>query len=252
MTTLSLPVRLAFLYPPNGSEYEYYLFAEHHPERYRTYVVGVRVAGGDDEHNPEHLRCTARIDNLELAADMVLPLKPDVTMWACTSGSFINGVEHARRQAEAIGQRLGCPASSTSLAFVSALSQLGIKRVGVLASYPEATAMAFSGFLEEIGVAVEELECLDAPSGPHAARLGETYLIDAASKLYIPENGALLIPDTAMPTLGIIDRLERGLNTTVLTANQVTIWEALRLADVDHKDASMGKLFATPAFAESA
>lgn len=252
MTARSLPIRLAFLYPPNGSEYEYYLFAEHHPERYRAYIVGVRAAGGDEEHNPEHLRCTARLDNLELAADMVLPLKPDVAMWACTSGSFIDGVEHAHRQAEAIGQRLSCPASSTSLAFISALSQLGIKRVSVLASYPEATAAAFVRFLGENNVEVEELECLDASCGPHAARLGETYLMEAASRFHIRDKGALLIPDTAMPTLGIIDRLERGLSTTVLTANQVTIWEALRLVDVNHKDAHMGKLFAAPMFAETA
>lgn len=41
---------------------------------------------------------------------------------------------------------------------------------------------------------------------------------------------ALLIPDTAMHTLAVLPELETALGKPVLTANQVTIWEGLRLA----------------------
>jgi len=62
---------------------------------------------------------------------------------ACTSGSFIVGRRGAERQAEAIREVAGVPASSTSLAFARARSTLGLRRVAVLAPYPEPASRAF-------------------------------------------------------------------------------------------------------------
>jgi maleate cis-trans isomerase len=59
-----------------------------------------------------------------------------------------------------------------------------------------------------------------------------------------PEADALLIPDTAMHTLEVLPRLEAALGKPVLTANQVTIWEGLRLAGRTPISSSLGALFA--------
>ena len=55
---------------------------------------------------------------------------------------------------------------------------------------------------------------------------------------------ALLIPDTAMAAFEVMRRLEAELDLPVLTANQVTIWEAIRLAGARVRTADYGRLFA--------
>lgn len=235
--------RLGILYPPTGSEFEYYTAAEAMRPPARAYVVGVRIAGGAREHEPRHLRQTASVDNLLLSARALAPVKPHSVMWACTSGSFIDGLDFARKQAAALARELGVPASSTSLAFLAALERFGIGRVAVLASYPRPAARAFAAFLAQGGVEVADMVSLGAPSGPDAARLGAARLVEAAGRLRIPRQGALLVPDTAMPILDVVNDLENRLDRVVLGANQVTLWQGLRLAGGRLPQAGLGRLF---------
>ena len=44
-----------------------------------------------------------------------------------------------------------------------------------------------------------------------------------------PDAEAVLVPDTAMHTLAIVDKLEAAVGKPVLTANQVTVWKGLEL-----------------------
>jgi len=238
----SSTIRLGFLYPPTGAEHEFYLAGEALDPRVRVSVVGVRISGGDDEHAPHHLRATAAIPNLVLSTAVIAHLKPASVMWACTSGSFIDGLVFAKRQAAAMSEAAHAPASSTSLAFLSALGALGIGKVAVLATYPEETSRAFTSFLAEGGVAIDRLNWLDAPSGPAAAAFAKQRFIDGAAKLGVPKGGALLLPDTAVPSLDLIAPLEARLGCPVLTANQVTLWEGARLAGIT-KGAGPGRLF---------
>lgn len=226
-------IRLGFLYPPTGAEDELYRASEALDPRARAAVVGVRIAGGDDEHAPQHLRATAAIDNLLLSTEVMRRLRPASVMWACTSGSFIDGLAHARRQADAMAAHAGCPASSTSLAFLAALEALGVRQVGVLATYPETTARAFASFLAEGGVEIADLTWLDAPSGPAAAGFAAERFEATARRIDVPEGAALLLPDTAVPSLGLIRPLARLTGRPVLTANQVSVWQAAHLAGLE-------------------
>jgi maleate cis-trans isomerase len=209
--------------------------------------MGVRIFGDDDEHAPHHLRRTAAIANLETSARAMAPLSPAAAIWACTSGSFIDGLDHARRQADALASLLDCPATSTSLAFRAALDALGLRRVAVLATYPEETTAAFQRFLEEAGITVAGVHCLDAPSGPAAALLGESAFIEHAAAMDIGPGTALLIPDTAVPTLAWIAPLEQRLGCTVLSANQVSLWHTARLGGIRASLPDLGRLWASTA-----
>lgn len=235
--------RLGILYPPCGAEFEYYQYGERLGADVRISLMGVRIYGGDDEHAPEHLSRTGSLDNLALSARALQPLAPDAVLWACTSASFVDGPPHARNQAEALAEALGCPATSTSLAFVAALQHLGIRRVSVLASYPAATAARFFALLEHAGIETHAYQCLGLDSGPAAARLRQDEAAGLCRELAVPEGGALLIPDTAIPTMHWIEALEDELARPVLTANQVSLWETARLAGIDARSELPGRLF---------
>ena len=57
---------------------------------------------------------------------------------------------------------------------------------------------------------------------------------------------AVLIPDTAMHSLQWIDRLEAAVGLPVLTANQVTVWQGMRLLGDVPRYETLGTLFRTP------
>lgn len=233
--------RLGILYPPAGAEHEYYRHGESLGDGVRIALLGVRIFGDEDEHAPHHLRRTAALDNLDTSARALAPLSPDAAVWACTSGSFIDGLQHAHAQADALAERLRCPATSTSLAFVEALAYLDAERVAVLASYPGATTDAFAGLLEAAGIGIAGTRSLQAPSGPAAARLTRADFADLAREA--PRADALLIPDTAVPTLDWLATLEAELDRTVLSANQVSLWACARLAGLCPHRPDLGRLF---------
>jgi maleate cis-trans isomerase len=54
---------------------------------------------------------------------------------------------------------------------------------------------------------------------------------------------AIVIPDTALPTVDRIARLEAIAGSPVVTANQVTLWAALRLAGRSVVSDAYGRLF---------
>jgi maleate cis-trans isomerase len=55
--------------------------------------------------------------------------------------------------------------------------------------------------------------------------------------------GAILIPDTALHTATWLEDLEVAVGKPVLTANQVTFWEALRLIGRLRPQEGLGTLF---------
>ncbi len=103
-------------------------------------------------------------------------------------------------------------------------------RVGVLATYPGAVARYFVSFLGEFGVEVLDLRWLDAPSGWDAALFDADLIAESAAKLSADGMQAILIPDTALPSLHFVEALEQRLGLPVLTANAVTLWDAQRIA----------------------
>jgi maleate cis-trans isomerase len=53
----------------------------------------------------------------------------------------------------------------------------------------------------------------------------------------------VLVPDTAMHTLSIVDKLEAAVGKPVLTANQVTVWKGLDLLGPVPELPGLGALF---------
>jgi maleate cis-trans isomerase len=235
--------RLGVIYPGGGAEQDFYRFGEGH--NIRMFLVGSRIPAGDD-HAVEALLQTARVENLLEAASRFATLNPDIVVWACTSGSFIVGRAGAERQAAALRAASGRPATSTSLAFVEGLSALGARRVAVVATYPEPASRALASFLHEFGIEVASLQWLDAPSGLDAALIADDRLGGAVRRAAAERPDAVLIPDTALPTMDRITRLETLAGCPVLTANQVTLWAALALARRPLITDAYGRLFRLP------
>jgi maleate cis-trans isomerase len=198
---------------------------------------------GRDEHTVEALLDTGSAARLAEGADAIASRSPDAVMWACTSGSFVYGRDGAAAQAAAITDRLGVPASSTSIAFVEAARALGVGKVAVAASYPADLAGHFRSFLAAGGIEVISFGASGIFTAVEVGHLGPDAIVEMAVAVDVPEAEAVLVPDTAMHTLTCIDALEKALGKPVLTANQVTVWAGLRLARAPGPLPGLGALF---------
>ena len=212
-------------------------------------VVVVHTRVDDDLNTIEDAQRTGETDRLidgvhELRSRCAaIHQRADVVLWACTAGSFVFGLEGAREQAARLAAAAGVPATSTSLAFVEACRGLGVRRVSVGATYPADEAALFGAFLAEAGIEVLAIDSASITDGSGGALLTDDEVVALATGADHPEADAILLPDTAIRTMRILDRLEAATGKPVLTANQVTIWQGLQLAgDPRHQD-DLGALF---------
>lgn len=232
---------VGFLYPGFGAEDDYPFMQTLVPDDIHLKLVHTSV--GTDAHEVDALLDLGKSERLLAGAAALSAHTPDAVMWACTSGSFVFGLEGAKQQAAEIGDSLGVPASSTSLAFVDAIAHLGLTRVSIAATYPGDVSRHFRKLLEDSGIQVVSLVSHDIETAALAGQLDEEGVVSLAESNNPPEAQAVLLPDTAMHTARIVARLERTLEKPVLTANQVTLWQGLRLAGVRPRIPSMGALF---------
>ncbi|PXY21002.1 maleate cis-trans isomerase family protein [Prauserella muralis] len=230
-----------FIYPDHAAEDDY-------PLAERLLGDGVRLPVahiyGTDLHAVAELLDLGSPARLAEGAGLLAEHQPDAVVWACTSGSFVYGWDGAAEQVAGLAEAAGgLPASSTSFAFVRAAAALGLRRVAVAASYPDDVASLFVEFLAKGGVDVVSMSAADIDTAAEVGHLAPEAVADLVVSRDHPDAEALLVPDTAMRTLGLIDDLERRLGKPVLTANQVTVWEGLRLAGASRPVPGLGALF---------
>ncbi len=236
--------RIGILYPFHSAEDDYPRMAPMVHPRVEMEVVHTTIA--EDAHREDACLATGDVDRLLEGARELAPKKVDAAMWACTSGSFVYGLEGARNQVRPVADYLGVQVSSTSLAFVSALHYLGIRRVAVAASYPRDVTLLLKQFLSDAGVETVHLDCLDIVTGVEVALLNKEQVTRFVCGNDHADAEAIVVPDTAMHSAGWVADLETAVGgKPVLTANQVTLWQALRLIDGGpfQVDESMGSLY---------
>ncbi len=236
-------MRLGLIVPATPGEFEL-----EHLETFSGSWLQVRITWHPttDRHAVDDLRADGSKVVLVSAAEELVVFEPQAVAYACTSASFVNGLVAAQQQVEAIGGVLGVPATSTSLAFVRALQAMGNPTVAVAASYPSIVAERFVGFLEEAGIRTVNLSVGDAATGADANQLDGKAVRVLIAQADCAEADAILVPDTAINTLAYLADLEVVFGKPVLTANQVTLWDALRLAEALRPLPRLGHLLAEP------
>jgi maleate cis-trans isomerase len=200
----------------------------------------------EDAHRVDALLDIGGEDVLAAGANHVAAVAGplDAVVWACTSGSFVFGWDGAAAQVAALQEVAGVPASSTSFAFVDACRRLGVTKVAVGATYPGDVADRFVEFLGKAGITVLSCSARGIVTAAEVGTLPAGPVLEFAAAADHPDAQAVLLPDTALHTIGLLDDLDAEVGKPVLTANQVSIWQGLRLAGADRPRRGLGALFA--------
>ncbi|MET9545128.1 decarboxylase [Streptomyces sp. NPDC006627] len=232
---------LGFLYPGHSAEDDYPRMEQMLGSDVRLQVVHTDI--GEDAHRVDALlemgsaaRLAAGVEELRLSG-------AEAVVWACTSGSFVHGWEGAHEQVRGLALAAGLPASSTSFAFAHAVREVGAARVAIAATYPDDVAAHFTAFLKSAGTEVVSTRGSGIITAAEVGTWGRDEVLALARDGDHPDAQALLLPDTALHTAAHVRELEAAVGKPVLTANQVTVWEALRLAERRVNAPELGSLF---------
>ncbi|MFF2508292.1 decarboxylase [Streptomyces sp. NPDC058067] len=232
---------VGFLYPGHSAEDDYPRIEMLIDSDVRLPLVHTDI--GEDAHRVDALiemgspeRLAAGVEELRLSG-------AEAVVWACTSGSFVRGWEGAHEQVRELARAAGLPASSTSFAFAHAVREVGARGVAIAATYPEDVAAHFCAFLKAAGVEVVSVRGSGIITAAEVGTWGWPEVRALAEAGDHPDAQAVLLPDTALHTAAYVRDLEEELGKPVLTANQVTVWEALRLAGRRVNAPALGALF---------
>lgn len=182
---------------------------------------------------PMNLEFASAVGDAEVVAratrDLV-PADPEVIVYACTSGSFVGVLEGESDLRAAMMEAGARRAVTTSGALLSAMEVLGVKRLGVGTPYEGAVTARLSRFIEEAGY--------ETVTNAYLGLTGGIFNVDGDSVRALaraadsPEADAVFLSCTNLRTFGLLGELERELGKPVLSANQVTMWAALRATGV--------------------
>ncbi|WP_320775284.1 decarboxylase [Streptomyces sp. CRN 30] len=232
---------LGFLYPGHSAEDDYPRMEQLLGSDIRLVLIHTDI--GEDAHREDALRELGTPERLAASAEELRLSGAEAVVWACTSGSFVYGWEGAHEQVRGLARAAGLPASSTSFGFVHAAREVGARRVAIAATYPEDVAALFAAFLKDAGLEAVSVRAAGVVTAAEAASWDGERVLALARAADHPDADAVLVPDTALHTASHLKTLEAALGKPVLTANQVTVWEALRLADRRVNAPQLGALF---------
>ncbi|MEV5608472.1 decarboxylase [Streptomyces sp. NPDC052225] len=232
---------LGFLYPGHSAEDDYPRIEMLIDSDVRLPVVHTDI--GEDAHRVDALLRMGAPERLAAGVEELRLSGAEAVVWACTSGSFVFGWDGAHDQVRGLARAAGLPASSTSFAFAHAIRELGVRRVAVAATYPEDVAAHFATFLKASGAEVLSVRGSGIITAAEVGTWGWDEVLAMARAGDHPDAEAVLLPDTALHTAAYVKDLEQTLGKPVLTANQVTVWEALRLVDRRVNAPTLGTLF---------
>ena len=173
-------------------------------------------------------RMVSEHETLGEAVRTLNAITPEVVAYACTSGSFVGGVAGERAMCEAMTWAGAVPSVTTSGALLDALAELGVRRVALVTPYTVSVTRALEAYVAEAGVAVTG--CAFMGLTRHIWKVPYRDVADMARQA-VPREGAadaLFISCTNLPTYDVIPQLEAELRIPVISANQVTMWAALR------------------------
>jgi maleate cis-trans isomerase len=225
------------------------------PEFARMVPEGVSVHGarmdagpGDgrpvpDYDSPEAMQETeAEVNRLSWT---LKALQPDIVIFTHTVASMGDSPAYDRRITGVMAERAGRPALTSATAIVEALRALGVKRIGVADPFPKPRlSQIVKNYLEHPESGFETVQWANARgTDPNfITNMPPTVAYRFGRQADHPQAEAIVLAANVWRTIEVIEPLEQDLGKPVISANQATVWAALKRIGVGGV-AGWGSLF---------
>ena len=194
-------------------------------------VIATRLQGSrTDSRN----RLVQYLDNLGTSLEQFDTARLDALGYACTGSSYL--VERGDEQSRlaTLASRMGYPIITSADAIVDALAHMGIRRIAVLAPYPQWMVDESHRYWEHRGLTITAAAraVIDAEDTRNIYRIRTGLVLDAARQLDTQDADAIVMTGTGMPTLRAIPYIARLTGKPVLSSNLCLAWAMLQRAGV--------------------
>ena len=177
----------------------------------------------------------------EVAKDILPDQKIDCVVYGCTSGTIAAGYNSIEQKVKAAKPM--ADVTTPSSAAIKALKKLNIKKIYVFTPYSKKLNDEVLDYFKNEGFEITSNSYFDIEADYDIGKVDQNYLYDVLSKIDLNGAEALFVSCTALPVLQIIDKLEKKLNTVVLSSNQALIWDTLVKINKNNSVEGFGKLF---------
>lgn len=179
------------------------------------------------------------------AAENLAVVEPEVILYGCTSGSFLDGFGNEAKISGRITAQTGIPAFSTSTAVLEALHALDARRLFMVTPYPDDVNEHEVAFLRHHGFDLAGYDSFRCATGPEIRAIAseDVAALVLRNRTAIAGCDAVFVSCTNLLVLDQIERLEGELGLPVVTSNQASLWAALRRLKIATDSVACGRLF---------
>ena len=194
----------------------------------------------------------ANNEDVSRGARSLANIKPDILVYACTSGTYHKGYIQFDREMSAEMQLASGVESITAVgACIEAFNFMGSKRLSVAGPYRHFHLRhRLKPLLEEAGFEVLSADgerwMQDSMNPLEIEEETIQTIIDFVPTVVMDEADTIFLPGTAWRGLDAVEPLEQSLGKTVISVNQATIWLALRRIGWTEPILGFGSLLRNP------
>ena len=120
---------------------------------------------------------------------------------------------------------------------------MNINKICLFTPYSKKLNDEVMEYFKSEGFEITSNAYFDIESDLDIGKVDQNYLYEVLSNIELNNADALFVSCTALPVLPIIDKLEKKLNTVVLSSNQALIWDTLVKINKNNSVEGFGKLF---------
>ena len=209
-------------------------------DRIGVYVARIPYA---NPTTPENLRKMQPA--LSEGAGLILPGEElDAICYSCTSASVVIG--DAEIEAAIAKAKPGAPVVTPPMAAIRGLRALGANKISVLTPYTVETSRPKAANLAGHGLEIASFTCLGFDDDREMARIPPEALVGLAQDAMASEADALFISCTALRAALAVTAIEEAIGRPVVTSNQATTWNCLRLCGDETARPEFGRLMTLP------
>jgi maleate cis-trans isomerase len=232
-------VRLGFLIPPGNPTVEPEIIAMA-PKSVSVHFSRMVAHGPTGTLDGQEERNRTQIAHIGESAALLAMVKPDVIMLTHTATSYTLGPQKEAELIARLSEQCGTIVETAFASVLEALRALGVRKLALGTPYGEDTTLKGKALLEQHGFAVVSHGRLEGVTNIYdetperAYRLGRSLDKDDVE--------AVFLSGTGMPTISILETLERDLGKPAISAASAMMWRALRLAGVREPISGYGRL----------
>ncbi len=180
-------------------------------------------------------------EQIESITKKILPgEKIHTVAYACTSGTIAIGEDKVREKI--YFAKPGCQVTTPITSAIKAFNKMNVKKVAVFTPYPESVNKTIYEYLIRKNIEVMSFSTFNLNLDLDFARVDPKYLYEILTNLNMDDADGLFVSCTALPTLEILEEVEKKINKPVFSSNQTLIWDTIRSAGYKYSVEGFGKL----------